>query len=97
MAQLSSKARPESDCSTASRRGNSEFTKADATDVSAFPAAFKERPAGGKTGQHRKRNEAGPKAWPEKGVMGGRAKAENFKTRAQAGAMLRLSRVMKNR
>ena len=94
---MSSKARPESDCSLTSRRGSIETTKADPDGVGALPAAFEKSREDGKTGRHRTWNDAGPKARPEKEVLGGRAKAEDFKARSQAGAMLRLSRVMKNR
>ncbi len=58
---------------------------------SAAPEEWRQSAA---TEYQRKRSGPGPKGRQEKG---GRAKAMDFKARAQAGVMLRLSRVMKNR
>lgn len=69
----------------------------DATRDGMLPAAYKEPQGGAETGSGRKSNDARPKDRPEKDAAGARAKAQSLKARAQAGAMLRLSRVMKNR
>ncbi|GAA0567146.1 hypothetical protein GCM10009416_01480 [Craurococcus roseus] len=68
-----------------------------ATRIGVLPAACKEPQGGAETGSGRKSNDARPKDWPAKDAARARAKAQGFKARAQAGAMLRLSRVMKNR
>lgn len=97
MKLLASKARSGKECPAGSGREVDEFAGATAADTS--------RPFGGST-EHReattperpwKQDDARPKGRPEKDVMGGRTKAANYEARAQAGAMLRLSRVMRNR
>lgn len=94
---MSNKARPAKDPPVAYRPGIDGLAGADATRAGMLPAAYKERRGGAETGSGRTSNDARPKDRPEKGATGAQAKAQGFKARAQAGAMLRLSRVMRNR
>lgn len=97
MAPLSSKARRARDLPVVYRLGIDVLEGAVATRVGVLPAACNEPQGGAETGSGRMSNDARPKDRPEKDAACVRAKAQGFKARAQAGAMLRLSRVMKNR
>ena len=98
MALLSGKARSEHGSYSRHPRATDGFAGATATHIGKPPATGKEQPEGTTVEQrHRKLGVPGWKGRPDKDAMGGRAKAADFDARSRAGAMLRLSRVMKNR
>lgn len=97
MAPLSGKARSENGSCTTHPWATDDFAGVAATHIGKLPATGKGQPEGTTVERHRRHGVPGWKGRPEKDAMGGRGTAADFNARSRAGAMLRLSRVMRNR